>query len=195
MHRILTIAASFVFLALCGCATQPGGTGWVTLIDGESGLQNFTQLGAANWTAVNGAIQADKKTTADAGILLSKDSYKDLEVYAEFWADEEANSGIYIRVMNQKVVNTRAAYEIQIWDKSPTMATASLMPPAKAAPSFKAAGKWNTMEISARGPRMTVKMNGEQAVDVSDTAFTHGPVALQYNAGTIRFRKVMVRPL
>jgi hypothetical protein len=51
------------------------------------------------------------------------------------------------------------------------------------------------MEISARGPRMTVKMNGEQAVDVSDTAFTHGPVALQYNAGTIRFRKVMVRPL
>ena len=107
MHRILTIAASFVFLALCGCATQPGGTGWVTLIDGESGLQNFTQLGAANWTAVNGAIQADKKTTADAGILLSKDSYKDLEVYAEFWADEEANSGIYIRIMNQKVVNTR----------------------------------------------------------------------------------------
>lgn len=42
---------------------------------------------------------------------------------------------------------------------------------------------------------MTVKMNGEQAVDVSDTAFTHGPIALQYNSGTIRFRKVMVKPL
>ena len=195
MIKISAIAATLLAVALFGCAAQPGGAGWVTLIDGENGLQNFTQLGAANWNAVNGAIQADKKSTADAGILLSKDSYKDLEVYAEFWADEEANSGIYIRVMNQKVVNTRAAYEIQIWDKSPTMATASLMPPAKAAPTFKAAGKWNTMEISARGPRMTVKMNGEQAVDVSDTAFTHGPIALQYNAGTIRFRKVMVRPL
>ena len=195
MIKISAIAATLLAVALFGCAAQPGGAGWVTLIDGENGLQNFTQLGAANWTALNGAIQADKKSTADAGILLSKDSYKDLDVYAEFWADEEANSGIYIRVMNQKVVNTRAAYEIQIWDKSPTMATASLMPPAKAAPTFKAAGKWNTMEISARGPRMTVKMNGEQAVDVSDTAFTHGPIALQYNAGTIRFRKVMVRPL
>jgi len=97
--------------------------------------------------------------------------------------------------MNQKVVNTRAAYEIQIWDKSPTMATASLMPPAKAAPTFKAAGRWNTMEITARGTRMTVKMNGEQAVDVNDSAFTSGPIALQYNSGTIKFRKVMVRPL
>lgn len=197
MKRISAVAAStlLVSIALFGCAAQPGGAGWITLIEGENGLQNFTQLGAANWTAINGAIQADKKNTADAGILLSKESYKDLEVYAEFWADEEANSGIYIRVMNQKVVNTRAAYEIQIWDKSPTMATASLMPPAKASPTFKAAGKWNTMEISARGPHMTVKMNGEQAVDVSDTAFTHGPIALQYNSGTIRFRKVMVKPL
>ena len=197
MNKTFTLAAALLLMAgsLFGCASQPSGPGWITLIDGENGLQNFTQLGAANWTAVNGAIQANKKDSPDAGILLAKESYKDLEVYAEFWADEEANSGIYIRVMNQQVVNTRAAYEIQIWDKSPTMATASLMPPAKAAPTFKAAGKWNTTEISARGTHMTVKMNGEQAVDVNDGAFTHGPIALQYNSGTIRFRKVMVRPL
>lgn len=196
MKKITGIAAAFVFAVLvAGCASAPSGPGWIVLIDGEDGMQNFTQLGTANWTAKNGAIQADTKKTPEAGILLSKQSFKDFEVYAEFWADDDANSGIYIRVMNQKVVNTRAAYEIQIWDKSPTMATASLMPPAKAAPTFKAAGKWNTLEISARGPRMTVKMNGEQAVDVSDTAFTHGPIALQYNAGTIRFRKVMVKPL
>ncbi len=197
MKTIFSATASLLLIAcaLCGCAGQPSGPGWITLIDGANGLQNFTQLGSANWTAINGAIQADKKTTAETGILLSKDSYKDLEVYTEFWADEEANSGIYIRVMNQKVVNTRAAYEIQIWDKSPTMATASLMPPAKAAPTFKAAGHWSTMEISARGPHMTVKMNGEPAVDVNDGAFTSGPIALQYNSGTIKFRKVMVRPL
>ena len=197
MRRLFTMPATLLVAALTlfGCAAQPSGPGWITLIDGENGLQNFTPLGEANWAAVNGAIQADRKTSAEAGILLSKNSYTDLEVYAEFWADEEANSGIYIRVMNQKVVNTRAAYEIQIWDKSPTMATASLMPPAKAAQTFKAAGRWNTMEITARGPRMTVKMNGEQAVDVNDSAFTSGPIALQYNSGTIKFRKVMVRPL
>ena len=197
MKRISAIAAGLlvVVFALAGCASAPSGPGWVTLIDGENGMQNFTTLGAANWTASEGAIWADKKGTADAGILLSKESYKDFELYAEFWADEEANSGIYIRVMNQKVVNTKASYEIQIWDKSPAMATASLMPPAKAPASFKAANKWGTFVITAKGPRMTVAMDGEQAVDVNDSTFTHGPIALQYNAGTIKFRKVMIKPL
>jgi hypothetical protein len=197
MKRISAIAAGLLVVAvtLFGCVSQPSGPGWVTLIDGENGLQNFTRLGEANWTASQGAIWADRKTGNDAGILLSKDTYKDFEIYAEFWADEDANSGIYIRVMNQKVVNTKAAYEVQIWDKSPGMATASVMPPAKAAPTFKAAGRWNTFEITAKGSRIIVKMNGEQAVDVNDTAFPAGPIALQYNAGTIKFRKVMIRPL
>jgi hypothetical protein len=197
MKRISALAAGLVVVAftLCGCASAPSGPGWVTLIDGENGLQNFTRLGEANWTASQGAIWADRKTSKDAGILLSKNSYTDFELYAEFWADEEANSGIYIRVMNQQVVNTKAAYEIQIWDKSPNMATASLMPPAKASPTFKAAGRWNTFEITAKGPRMTVMMNGEQAVDVNDKSFPTGPIALQYNSGTIKFRKLMIKPL
>ena len=197
MKRLLALAAALLVVAftVIGCASQPSGPGWTTLIDGENGLQNFTRLGDANWAAKDGAIQADKKITEATGILLSKDSYTDFEIYAEFWADEDANSGIYIRVMNQKVVNTKAAYEVQIWDKSPAMATASVMPVAKASPTFKAAGRWNTMEITAKGPRITVKMNGEQSVDVNDKSFPAGPIALQYNAGTIKFRKLMIRPL
>jgi hypothetical protein len=198
MKRIPAIAAALlvVAFALAGCASSgPSGPGWTTLIDGENGLQNFSRLGEANWTASEGSIWATKKTSQDAGILLSKESYTDFEVYAEFWADEEANSGIYIRVMNQKVVNTKAAYEVQIWDKSPAMATASVMPPGKASPKFKAANKWSTFEIIAKGPRIINKMDGEVAVDVNDTAFTSGPIALQYNAGTIKFRKVMIRRL
>ena len=197
MKRVSAIAAALLVVAstLVGCASAPSGPGWITLIDGENGLENFTVLGDAYWLATDGAIQADRKNTPEAGILLSKNSYTDFELYAEFWAsDADTNSGIYIRVVNQKVVNTKAAYEIQIWDNSPTMATASLMPPAKAASTFKAAGRWNTMEITAKGPRMTVKMNGEQAVDVNDTSFPTGPIALQYNAGTIKFRKVMIKP-
>ena len=38
-------------------------------------------------------------------------------------------------------------------------------------------------------------MNGEQAVDVNDSTFPAGPIALQYNAGTIKFRKLMIKPL
>lgn len=207
--RIAALSAGLLVIALSfsGCANAPQPFGnlpygydrepWVVLIDGDKGLENFTRLGDANWLAMHGAIQADRKNgnSQEAGILLSKNSYTDFHIYTEFWSDDDANSGIYIRVMNRKVVNTKAAYEVQIWDKSPAMATASLMPPAKAAPHFKAAGRWNTMEITAKGPRMTVSMNGELAVDVSDSKFTSGPIALQYNSGIIKFRKLLIRPL
>lgn len=200
MKRIAAQLAGLLVVAftLFGCASAPSGPGWVTLIDGDKGLENWTQLGEANWTASGGAIWADKKTSKDAGILLSKGSYKDFELYVEFWAsDENANSGVYIRVTNQKVVNSQGAYEVQIWDNPtpPSFPTASVIPAAKAEPRFKAAGRWNTFDISAIGPRIVVKMNGEQSVDVSDTKYPAGPIALQYNAGTLKFRKVMIKPL
>ena len=95
--------------ALWGCASnaplpfnqQPWGNlpigsdrePWVTLIDGDKGLENFTRLGDSNWLAMHGAIQADRKNgnSKDAGILLSKNSYTDFHLYTEFWSDEDAN--------------------------------------------------------------------------------------------------------
>jgi hypothetical protein len=89
------------------------------------------------------------------------------------------------------------------WLNPPSTYTISaLMPPAKAAPSFKAAGRWNTMRVTAKGDRMTVSMNGEQAVDVEDKAFPAGPFALQYatgakgiRGGAIKWRKVYIKPI
>ena len=214
MKRFSAITAVLVAITLSACASnapapfnqQPWGNlpigsdkaPWVTLIDGDKGLENFTRLEDANWLAMHGAIQADRKNGTENAKLLSKNSYTDFELYVEFWAeDANTNSGVYLRVMNQKVVNTKAAYEVQIWDNSPNAATASLTPVSKAspAPAFKAGGRWNTFEITARGPRITVKMNGEQAQDVTDKSFTSGPIALQYSAGTIKFRKLLIKPL
>ena len=179
-------------VALAGCAGMHMGSGggWTTLHDGKS-FDAWNRVGDANWRLEDGVAVADR----GRGFLVTKQQYQDFEMHVEFWADADANSGIYIRVMNQKVVNTKAAYEVQIWDKSPAMATASVMPPAKASDKFKAANKWSTFEITAKGPRIINKMDGEVAVDVNDTTFTSGPIALQYNSGTIKFRKVMVRRL
>ena len=55
------------------------------------------------------------------------------------------------------------------------------------------ANRWNTFDISARGDRLVVAFNGVQTVDVRDARLKAGPVALQSAAGTIRFRKVMIR--
>jgi len=43
----------------------------------------------------------------------------------------------------------------------------------------KAAGKWNTLEIVAKGPQITVMFNGMKTAEANDTKFGQGRVALQ----------------
>ena len=42
---------------------------------------------------------------------------------------------------------------------------------------------------------MTVRMKGALAVEVTNPVFPSGPIGLQYNSGTVKFRKLMIRPL
>ena len=60
MKRLTTIVAALLAVALTafGCAHMGGGGPWVTLVDGEKGLENFDRIGDANWRAEGGAIVA-----------------------------------------------------------------------------------------------------------------------------------------
>jgi hypothetical protein len=40
-----------------------------------------------------------------------------------------------------------------------------------------------------------VVLNGTQTVDTTDEQFASGPFALQYGAGTVRFRNVRIRSI
>jgi hypothetical protein len=53
--------------------------------------------------------------------------------------------------------------------------------------------RWNDYEISARGRRLVVKLNGQTTVDVEDDRLVAGPIALQYGAGRVMFRNVRIR--
>jgi Domain of Unknown Function (DUF1080) len=195
---MVTLAA-VTTLALSGCSTMSGDTGWTTLVDEKGGQSNFNVIGDANWRMVDGALQADK----GSGFLVSKNSYGDFEIKAEFWADENANSGIFIRMSDTKTITAANSYEVNIFDKrpDPLYGTGAIVDIAKVSPMPKAAGKWNTYEITAKGNQLIVKLNGVQTVDVRDGKFTNGPLALQYapgvvkDSGTIKFRKVQIRPL
>jgi hypothetical protein len=66
---------------------------------------------------------------------------------------------------------------------------------AEVNPMPKAGGRWNTFEITAKGPLMTVVMNGAKTAEGRDAKFPSGPIALQYGAGVVKFRKVAIRPL
>ena len=173
--------------------------GWVTLFDGKS-LDNFNQVGDANWTLADGVVVADKGD----GFLVTKATYTDFQIRAEFWVDEDANSGIFIRCTDPQKVGSKTAYEVNIFDKrpDPSYGTGAIVDVAKVSSAPKAGGKWNVYDITAKGPKFTVTLNGERTVDgAQDTRFPTGNIALQYGAGVVKdkgvvkFRKVEIKAL
>jgi len=59
----------------------------------------------------------------------------------------------------------------------------------------KAGGKWNTMEITAKGRDLTVSVNGQKTSQARSGLHAEGPIALQFGEGTVKFRKVEIKPL
>ena len=106
-------------------------------------------------------------------------------------------SGIFIRCSDPKMITATNAYEVNIYDKRPDQSyrTGGIVDVAKPASVILTGGKWNTYDITAKGPKMTVILNGMKVVDVEDTKHPDGRVALQYGAGTVKFRNVRIRTL
>lgn len=174
-------------------AADAQANGWTTLFDGHS-LDKFEKSGDANWRLEDGSVVADK----GSGFLVTKTSYGDFELRAEFWVDRKANSGIFIRDENAAKPSTKTGYEVNIYDQrpEPEYGTGAIVDTAKVVPMPKAGGKWNVMEITAKGSVFTVVLNGQKTVDaVNDTKHRQGVIALQYGAGVVKFRKVEIRTL
>ena len=191
------LATAALALALGGCASMESMMGWTTLVDGTRGMENFHRVGDANWTAGDGAIQASTGGK-DPGYLVTNTSYRDFTIRAEFWASDDANSGIFLRCQNPNVITDENCYEANIFDQrpDPTYGTGAIVKVAKAPnPMPKAGGKWNNYEITARGDHLVLVFNGVKTVDVHDAKLAQGPIALQWGRGTIKWRKVQIKPL
>ena len=205
MKSTMRIAAGLLVaaLAVAGCGSTPDSFGWVTLIDGEKGLENFNRIGDANWRAEGGAIVADKG--AKGGHLVSKKSYKDFVLRAEFWANADSQSGIFFRISDPKRVGADNAYEANIFDKRPgaEYATGSIVNFARVpVPAiYKTRGTWHTFEITAKGDQLTVEFDGVITANIANGQFKQGPFSLQFGnrgkepGGTIKWRKVMIKEL
>jgi len=197
MKRYFAAAAALLVIGLSAISqsNQASGQtgGWITLFDGQH-LDNWDAIGDANWLLIDGVVQAYRGN----GFLVSKSSYSDFEIKAEFWVDTKANSGVFIRCTDPQKVTATNAYEVNIFDErpDPSYGTGAIVNVAKVSPMPKAADKWNTYEIVAKGPKFTVTLNGERTVDgAEDDKHASGRIALQYGAGFVKFRLVQVRPL
>src|SRR5579863_1671188 len=206
MKRRSAIALLLTGFAALSYAPQASSeTGWVTLFNGKN-LDGFNKIGDANWRVEDGVIVADKGN----GFLVSKDSYTDFQIRAEFWVEPDSNSGVFIRVTNPEKIGSDNAYEVNIWDMrpDPSYGTGAIVNVAKVDSMPKAGGKWNVYEITAKGSTFTVVLNGQKTVDgVQNAKLASGRIALQHglgnkddkgvanDKGVVKFRKLEIKPL
>jgi hypothetical protein len=169
----------------------------VTLFDGKS-LDGWQPVGRRDnkWSAVEGILR-----NADSGAnLVSLQKFDDFKLHLEFRVPKGANSGVYLR----------GRYELQVDD------AAGLEPSSHhlgglygfIAPSesvARAAGEWQSMEVTLVGRMLTYALNGTTVIcnreipgitgGALDSAEAEpGPLLLQGDHGPVEYRNIVITP-
>jgi hypothetical protein len=191
---MVLIVAAFVALQLAPPASAQSGPGWVTLLDGKN-LGDWDRVGKTNWQLARGAVVADGKPSRGPAFLVTEKKYRGVQIRVEFWSGHRANSGVFIPCQDDDEIDPRKCYEINIYDqrRDPTYGTGSVVHFVEVIPMPKAGGKWNTLEITARGRQITLILNGKNTVDFRNNMFQGGYIAIQHGGGVIKFRKIAIR--
>ena len=202
----LAVAALAGATGLAGWRPALGQTAAMAALFNGRDFDGWDQVGDANWRVEEGMLVADRGN----GFLVTKAPHGDFQLRVEFWAETSTNSGIFIRATDPVAITSVNAYEVNIWDErpEPKFGTGAIVDVAPVDPVPKAGGRWNVLEISAKGDAFSVVLNGQKTVDgARDAKHRAGRIALQHGAGlkddkgvvndrgVVRFRKVEIRPL
>jgi hypothetical protein len=192
-------------------SAQEKAAGWISLFDGKT-LNGWTTIGGVRWTVVDGALSADpesqpitptgdSKQTWPQGFLRTTATFSDFEMTAEFWSEEDSNSGLFIRCGTPTNPNgLGGCYEINISDPHATSPTGSIVGVHSSLPDrVKTAGRWSRFDVTADGPHLVVKVDGKTTTDARDEKLKEGAIGLQAGgptgSGPIKFRNLKIRPL
>ena len=149
------------------------------------------------WAVENGIA----KNVAGANNLVSKETFWNFELHAEYKLGEHTNGGIGLR----------GRYEVQILEDfgkpQDTHSHGALY--SRYAPLVNASrpvGEWQTLDVRLVGRWVTITLNGQKTVDHREieglTAIAGngdesnpGPFIVQGDHGAVEFRKFMIVPL
>jgi hypothetical protein len=114
---------------------------------------------------------------------------------------DSCDSGIYLRGNSKSQVNiwcwpvgSGEVYGYRTDKTQPTDVRAGVTPKVRA---DKPIGEWNRFEITMRGDRLTVVLNGQQVLEAARLPGVpeRGPIALQHHCDAIEFANVYVKEL
>jgi hypothetical protein len=166
-------------------------SGWVPLIPGRNG----------GWMVKDGVLT----NMAHSYDLVSKRTFTNFKLHAEYRVGPDSNSGIKLR----------GRYEVQVlgdYGKPPSkLGNGALY--SRIVPSVNAskpAGEWQTFDIRLVGRQVTIVLNGTTIIDKGEiegltASWTPvgtnpyevgpGPIVLQGDHGVVEFRRIVVTPL
>lgn len=197
--------------------------GFVSIFDGKtlSGWKHEKDI--ANWAAVSGILKHNGKKGPTTHLWTEK-SYKDFTMVLDWrWSGrgemkmqpvvlpdgthkdkaeiEELDSGVLLRGTDKSQVNlwnwTVGSGEVYGYrmDKSmPAEVKAGVTPKLKA---DKPLGEWNHMEITMKGDRLSVILNGKQVIENAQLPGVpeSGPIGLQHHGQAIDFANIAIKEL
>lgn len=166
--------------------------GWILLFDGETDF-GWLPTGDARWSVKNGEITADP---GGVGMLATTTEFADYEIKAEFWVDAKANSGLFLRAPTEGEIKAETSYEVNVNDANTKWPTGSIFEVGKPKEKITSVGKWTSFDVTVKGDKLTVVVDGKRVVDAKDSKYKRGVIALQYDGdGVLRVRNIRLRPL
>jgi Domain of Unknown Function (DUF1080) len=216
MRRLLaSIVVISILARTAASADQPAPEGFEPLFNGKDLMGWKVHNGKLSvWGAEPGILYV---SGSGGGWLMTEKEYSDFEIRLEFKIPKMGNSGVALRAP-MKGDPAYQGMEIQILDDANyktnykglrtvqlTGSIYDVVPPSKDA--TKPYGEWNSMHITAKGPHVTVELNGAVTVDANleehkERSDKHpgllrksGHLGLQSHDGRVEFRNIWVKPL
>jgi hypothetical protein len=129
---------------------------------------------------------------------VSPGDYGDFTLSVEYWVEDATNSGVFVRCAGIDVIddiNPTDCYEVNIFDSHPDQRwrTGAIVTRVAPLAHVDTLARWTRLEISARGRRLEVRVDGTLTAVLDDAVERAGPVALQYaGQGLLRFRRLAI---
>ncbi len=168
----------------------------IKLFNGKN-LDGWQAIGAENqWIVENGILKSPKS----GANLRTEKTFKDFKLHLEFKYPEGSNSGVYLR----------GRYEVQVTDskgreplKDQLGAVYGFIAPLSM--PAKAAGEWQSFDITLVGKVVTVVLNGKTIIykneipgitggALDSNEGEAGPIYFQGDHGPIEYRNIVITP-
>ena len=176
-------------------------------------LDNWEVIGDGIWMVLRDGVlvgQRDpKKAEHQSWLYTKKNDYGEFDLHLEYWTKTSGNSGVSIRDTSRakwgvitppdyKRTPSKIGYEIQINNRFPDPhPSGSIYGFMDAPKDSQRVDDWNSMDISSRNDKITIKLNGkvvaEHAGDPQRSKT--GPIGLQLHDqfSIIMFRNVRIQ--